>query len=541
MSAQEQALDSNLKPTDKTTDSVPNMSNVAASQWQDGGAWRSAMSAMQLPNTSSEQLPNFTIDNTGSGNVTVNFNGSVCRSGANPGQDLNSFPGLSANQQGDFSAGLKQVETDMATLKQDLASFSSLFNGCGGDQNAANPGTTGSDVSATNPASTGSDVTATNPATTGSDITATNPATTGSDISATNPATTGSDITATNPATTGSDITATNPATTGSDVTAPGGTVVATNPANTSGLYVQGNQIMDNGKPFIMTGINDTTSTEHNVLTSSMPQIAASGANTVRLMGQASDLTGGPNNAFNQEVQAALNAGLKVDLSWNSDTAIYGQTGGVLSSSDVAEGAQALKAAAAQWGNNSNVIYNVVNEQGASGDANNPQVLANTVALEQAVVQGAQSANSSAQPIIAVDDTEWGQGAYDPNYQSASFLYNNAAALEQAGNGNVIGAVHNYDAGSSYDNQGIQAIQSQGMPVIAEEVGYNQHSFDISSQVLPTTGEPVGGLVWLDGTDPNTGSFYNNILADQNLAPQVTAFWQKVDGEVASATPATSS
>jgi hypothetical protein len=257
-------------------------------------------------------------------------------------------------------------------------------------------------------------------------------------------------------------------------------------------------------------------------------------------MGQASDLEGGPNNAFNQEVQSALNAGLKVDISYNTDEAIYGNTGGVLSSSDLTQAQQALSAAAAEWGSNPNVMYNVVNEQGASGDANNPQLLSNTVALEQAVIQGAQSIDPSAKPVIVVDDSEWGQGGYDSNYQSASFLYNNAAALEQAGNGNVVGAEHNYDSGSTYNNQGIEAIQQEGMPVISEEIGYNPSSFNLSEQVLPTTGEPVGGLVWVDGTDPQTGSFYNNVLTDPNTAPQVLNFWQTVNSEAAAATPVNS-
>jgi hypothetical protein len=296
---------------------------------------------------------------------------------------------------------------------------------------------------------------------------------------------------------------------------------------------------MSNGKPFVVLGINDTTSTEHNELTGSMAQIASEGANTVRIMGQASDLEGGPNNAFNQEIQAALNAGLKVDLSYNTDEAIYGNTGGVMSSSDVAEAQQALYAAAAEWGNNPNVMYNVVNEQGASGDATNPQLLSNTEALEQAVVQGAQSVNPDAKPVIIVDDSEWGQGGYDSNYQGQSFLYNNAAALEAAGNGNVVGAVHNYDSDNSYTNQGIEAIQNEGMPVISEEIGYNTGSFNLSEQVLPTTGEPVGGMVWVDGNDPQTGSFYNNVLTDPNTAPQVLNFWQTVNSEVAGATPAT--
>ncbi|MBU6451794.1 MAG: cellulase family glycosylhydrolase [Cyanobacteria bacterium REEB67] len=299
--------------------------------------------------------------------------------------------------------------------------------------------------------------------------------------------------------------------------------------ADTTGFSVQGSQLMMNGKPFVAVGINDTTSTEHNELTGSMGTIAAEGANTIRIMGQASDLTGGPNNAFNQEIQAALNAGLKVDLSLNSDTAIYGQTGGILPSSEMPQATNALYTAAQEWGNNPNVMFNVMNEQGASGDATNPTLLANTVALEQAVVQGAQSVNPNAKPVIAVDDSEWGQGAYDGNYQSQSFLYNNVAALEAAGNGNVIGAVHNYDTGSSYTNQGIEAIQAAGMPVIAEEVGYNQNSFNIGAQTSSVTGEPIGGLVWVDGTDPQTGSFYNNVLADPNTAPAVQQFWNSVN------------
>ena len=443
----------------------------------------------------------------------------------------------SAAASGDSTTG--QLEAQLAQLKTEIAQLTAevtqLFGGNAGDGTTAPASNSdGSTVAKNTTGSTPSDgSTAAAAASTGSDSsTASAAASIGSDSS-----------TASAAASTPSDSSSTvdtGPA--ASTTTSDGSTIAATTPSTnsgTTGLSVQGDQLLDNGKPFVAVGINDTTSTEHNELTSSLPTIAAEGANTIRIMGQASDLTGGTDNAFHQEVQAALDAGLKVDLALNSDTAIYGQTGGVLSSADVAEGANALYTAAAQYGNNPNVMYNVMNEQGASGDATNPTLLSNTEALEQAVVQGAQSTNPGAKPVIVVDDSEWGQGGYDSNYQGASFLYNNAAALEQAGNGNVVGAVHNYDSGSSYTNDGITAIQQEGMPVIAEEVGYNPSSINLSEQVQSTTGEPVGGLVWVDGSDPQTGSFYNNVLADQNTAPAVQQFWQTVNSEAASATPVT--
>src|SRR5208283_5192638 len=140
-----------------------------------------------------------------------------------------------------------------------------------------------------------------------------------------------------------------------------------------------------------------------------------------------------PNDAFNQEVQSALGAGMFVDISDVSDESMYGNTGAVYSAADTAEAAQALQASAAMYANNPNVGFNVANEQGASGDATNPQLLSNTETLLQAVNTGAQSVNPNADPIKFVDDSEWGQGAFDPNYQSQSFLYNNAAALESYG------------------------------------------------------------------------------------------------------------
>jgi hypothetical protein len=227
-----------------------------------------------------------------------------------------------------------------------------------------------------------------------------------------------------------------------------------------------------------------------------------------------------------------------VDISWNTDTAIYGQTGGVPTQSDIAEGSSALYASAAEWGNNPNVMYNVTNEAGAQGDANNPQLLSDTTTLIGAVEAGAKSVNPNANPVTVVDDSEWGQGAFDSNYQWQSFLDNNVAALEAAGNGQVVGAVHDYQGDSSYTNQGVEAIQAQGMPIFTEEFGgTNPANYSLAEQTSSVTGEPVGGLVWVDGTDPNTGSFYNNILNAPNLAPQVTNYWQTINSEVASATP----
>jgi len=311
----------------------------------------------------------------------------------------------------------------------------------------------------------------------------------------------------------------------------------STTPGAADTYHVSGDQIIGpNGKPFIMTGINDTSPTEHDELTGDFGTLASQGANTVRLTGTAADLEN-PNDAFNQEVQSALSAGMFVDITDASDESQYGVTGAVYSPADVSEAAQALQTSAAMYANNPNVGFNVANEQGASGDANNPTLLSNTETLLAAVNTGAQSVNPNADPIKFVDDSTWGQGAFSSNLSSDSFLDQNASALESYGN--VVGAVHDYESSAGqYNTAGINAIQAQGMPVIAEEVGVQDptiaaDSFNTLSQTQSTTGDPIGGLVWIDGTQPG-GSFYNNVM-NTSEAPAIQNFWQTIDSESASA------
>ncbi len=117
----DQALDSKLQPVDKVSDA--STSRTAAAQWQDGGAWRSAMNAMQLPNSSADQLPNFSIENTGSGNVTININDSSNISDKAAG--LSS--GLSSTQMKEFDTEIKAIQADLSTLSKDLTAFSNYL------------------------------------------------------------------------------------------------------------------------------------------------------------------------------------------------------------------------------------------------------------------------------------------------------------------------------------------------------------------------------------------------------------------------------
>jgi|GEM_PF-3758993 len=407
----------------------------------------------------------------------------------------------------------QQLQTQIEQLTKQIQKLTTEFEQQFGDS----AGRTTNSTDTTTPATTGDNSTTTPAGST--DTTSTTPATTG-DNGTTTP--TGS-----------TDTTATTPATTGDNGTSSSST---TDPGAKGTYHVEGNQIIGpDGKPFIMTGINDTSSTEHNELTGSLGALAADGANTIRLMGTAADLEGGPDNAFNQEVKAALDAGMFVDISAMSDASMYGATGGVYSADETAQAAQALRTSAALYANNPNVGFNVANEQGASGDANNAQLLSNTETLLAAVNEGARSVNPNANPIKFVDDSEWGQAAFAPNYQSQSFIYNNVDALKSYGN--VVAAIHNYESTpGTYNTAGLNAIQDKGMPVIAEEVGVQDpaiaaDTFNTLSQPQSTTGKPIGGLVWVDGTAPN-GSFYNNVM-NTDRAPAVRNFWRTIDDQSA--------
>jgi len=117
----DQAFDSKLQPVDKVSDA--STCHIAAAQWQDGGGWRSAMSAMQLPNSSADHLPNFSVENTGSGNVTININDSSNISDKTSG--LNSA--LSPTQMQEFDTEIKAIQADLSTLSKDLTAFSNYL------------------------------------------------------------------------------------------------------------------------------------------------------------------------------------------------------------------------------------------------------------------------------------------------------------------------------------------------------------------------------------------------------------------------------
>lgn len=283
---------------------------------------------------------------------------------------------------------------------------------------------------------------------------------------------------------------------------------------------VQGTQIIGpDGKPFVPVGINDTAPTTHDEYTSQMPQLAAAGANTIRIMGNAQDISD-PNSAFNQEVKAATDAGMVALIAYTPYANQYGGTGEIISGSDLDTATQAMATAAGMYKDNPNVWFNTINESGTNADANNPAWMA-----EQTAIMSAIRATGNTNPMV-VDDTEWGSGAVDSNFQNTSGILANAKTLQSFGN--VIASEHMYQGNGQDENAipGIQALQAAGMPVMIGEYGGNGDSqaSAFQSTIAQAQQLNVGRLVWEDGTI--NGQYYPDVL-QTSIGDTVRADWQQ--------------
>jgi hypothetical protein len=508
--AQAQALDAPLKPADKANDS--NNATMAASQWESNGFHKS-ISAMQPADSSAGVLPNLTIDNTGSGNVTINFNSSGSDRGNSDGN--NPLSGMSARlQQAEAPGGalssiapelLKNLNGDMQSLQNDFGKFQGDLNqltgkdntgttlggtanqgdkgthSCGTD-NTGNTGTTpgGADNTGntgTTPAGTdNTGNTGTTPAGTdntgntgttpaGTDNTG-NPITTPAGIDNTgNTGTTpaGTDNTG-NPITTpaGTDNTG-NPITTPAEVTPP----VVTAPGVATGNFsVQNGKIMGpDGQPFVAKGVAVYAADAANQAQAIFA--ATPNLNFIRLAATPSTDSPASVQAAIQAIHA-LNPQAVVEVEDHTSPGTDGTTSNVLSGDALTAETNWYAQIAAANKDNPYVWYGTANEPNNPGDqqavVNQETAIYNSVrgagAQNMMMLESAGGWDSS--PMQAnpgayanMSNVAWDVHYYGWKSNGSTSLADNVNALQQ-----MVGSFN-----------GITEAGGQAMPVLVGEYG----------------------------------------------------------------------
>ncbi len=459
--AQAQALDAPLKPADKANDS--NNATMAASQWESNGFHKS-ISAMQPADSSAGVLPNLTIDNTGSGNVTINFNSSGSDRGNSDGNlGNNPLSGMSARlQQAEAPGGalssiapelLKNLNGDMQSLQNDFGKFQGDLNQLTGKDNTGTTlgGTANQGDKGTH--SCGTDNTGNTGTTPGG---ADNTGNTG-----TTPA--GTDNTG-NPITTpaGTDNTG-NPITTPAEVTPP----VVTAPGVATGNFsVQNGKIMGpDGQPFVAKGVAVYAADAANQAQAIFA--ATPNLNFIRLAATPSTDSPASVQAAIQAIHA-LNPQAVVEVEDHTSPGTDGTTSNVLSGDALTAETNWYAQIAAANKDNPYVWYGTANEPNNPGDqqavVNQETAIYNSVrgagAQNMMMLESAGGWDSS--PMQAnpgayanMSNVAWDVHYYGWKSNGSTSLADNVNALQQ-----MVGSFN-----------GITEAGGQAMPVLVGEYG----------------------------------------------------------------------
>ncbi|GAA6139722.1 cellulase family glycosylhydrolase [Arenicella sp. 4NH20-0111] len=255
-----------------------------------------------------------------------------------------------------------------------------------------------------------------------------------------------------------------------------------------AGFSVSGTQLIDaNGNAFVMRGINHPH-TWYTSETASFGDIAATGANTVRVV-----LSNGGQWTRNSGSDVANVISLCKENKLICVLEVHDSTGYPESS-----GAVPLEESAAYWtspdilqviqGEEDYIIINIANEPFGNSGVNSDTYVNGTIeAIQSLRLAGLTH-------TLMVDAANWGQ-----DWQF--FMRDNAPQIFAADSqSNTIFSVHMYEVFSSASNQEsyIQAFQSHGLPLIIGEFGasHGGQDIDIDSLLDLAQQHGIGYIGW---------------------------------------------
>lgn len=252
--------------------------------------------------------------------------------------------------------------------------------------------------------------------------------------------------------------------------------------ASVKGFSVVGTQIYDaTGQPFVMRGVNHAHTWYKNDLSTAIPAIAATGANTVRIV-----LSNG--QQWTKDDLASVEAVLALCDQYEliAMLEVHDATG--------SDNVSALNAAVDYWisikdaliGKEDRVIVNIANEWFGSWSA------AGWAAGYQAAIPALR--NAGIKNLLVVDAAGWGQ------YPTSIFTNGNAV-FNSDPLGNTIFSIHMYEyAGGNATTvkSNIDNALAIGVPVIIGEFGHYHSAGDVDEATILSYTQQlgVGWLAW---------------------------------------------
>lgn len=248
------------------------------------------------------------------------------------------------------------------------------------------------------------------------------------------------------------------------------------------GIYVDGTQIYDaTGQPFVMRGVNHAHTWYKNDLATAIPAIAATGANTVRIV-----LSNG--QQWTRDDIASVEAILALCDQYEliAMLEVHDATG--------SDNVSALNAAVNYWvsikdaliGKEDRVIVNIANEWFGSWSS------AGWAAGYQAAIPALR--NAGIKNMLVVDGAGWGQ------YPTSIFTHGNDV-FDSDPLGNTIFSIHMYEyagGNAATIKNNIDHALAIGVPVIIGEFGHYHSAGDVDeAYILSYTQQlGVGWLAW---------------------------------------------
>lgn len=258
-----------------------------------------------------------------------------------------------------------------------------------------------------------------------------------------------------------------------------------------AGFQVSGTQLLDgNGQPFVMRGVNHAHTWFTSQTNSAIPNIAATGANTVRVV-----LSNGdqwpkvPASQVSNIINLCKNNKLICMLEIH-DTTGYGDTGGH------APNAGTVANAASYWveiantlkGQEDYVLINIANEPFGNGPSADDWVNAHRSAIQRL-------RNAGLTHTLVVDAPNWGQ-------DWENLMANNASRVAEADSlNNTIFSVHMYEVYQDYNKvrSYISGFLSRhNLPLIVGEFGDNHQGNFVDADSIMEVAEEfnIGYLGW---------------------------------------------
>jgi mannan endo-1,4-beta-mannosidase len=256
---------------------------------------------------------------------------------------------------------------------------------------------------------------------------------------------------------------------------------VVTSPARAAtGIHVDGTDIVEaNGTPFVMRGTSHAH-TWYATQTQSFADIAALGANTVRVV-----LSGGrwtANGASDvANVVSLCKAAELVCVLENHDTTGYGEQSGAVTLAQAVSYWNSVKSALV--GQENHIIINIGNEPYGNTDSVTNWTTDTANAIKAMRANGFDHA-------LMVDAPNWGQ--------DWKFVMRDTAATVAAAdpNKNTIFSIHMYgvfDTAAEITSY-VQAFQSKGLPLVIGEFGHNHSDGDPDEVTIMN--QTIGWLGW---------------------------------------------